>query len=231
MKAKIVYLITLVASVVLMVSGYDSKATAEPKTYFGDPVAAATGQGTVRSYAQLRDDGSPVSLGIMFGKAMLNGLPSEPNTTSRCFDVNGNGVIERGECEGDFETILALPKEIGDKASMPLKWIAVNWNPEGHSAPAPPPWVAPHFDFHFYLMSKKAVQDIRPGKCGVLIDCEDFKRATMPVPAQYLPKNHINVGAAVPAMGNHLIDTTTPELAKPPTKFTHTFIYGAYDGH
>jgi hypothetical protein len=38
-----------------------------------------------------------------------------------------------------------------------------------------------------------------------LIDCGDFKRATKPLPAEYLPKNHINMDVAVPAMGKHLI--------------------------
>ena len=32
-------------------------------------------------------------------------------------------------------------------------------------------------------------------------------------------------------MGNHLIDSTSPEFGKPPEKFTHTWIFGAYDGH
>jgi hypothetical protein len=108
--------------------------------------------------------------------------------------------------------------------------MGVNWNPAGHVPPAPPVWAVPHFDFHFYLLSREAIQRIRPGTCGELIDCEDFQRATRAVPAKYLPKQHIDVGAAVPAMGNHLIDTTTPELSNPPQKFTHTFIYGSYDG-
>ena len=32
-------------------------------------------------------------------------------------------------------------------------------------------------------------------------------------------------------MGNHLIDSKTPELTPGGPPFTHTFIYGAYDGH
>jgi hypothetical protein len=37
--------------------------------------------------------------------------------------------------------------------------------------------------------------------------------------------------AAVPAMGNHLINSKAPELVEQGREFTHTFIFGAYDGH
>jgi hypothetical protein len=81
-------------------------------------------------------------------------------------------------------------------------------------------------------VSQEEVEAIRPGPCVEKINCEDLETATKPVPAPYLPANYADVGAAVPAMGNHLIDTTAPELADPPqAEFTHSFIYGAYDGH
>lgn len=37
-----------------------------------------------------------------------------------------------------------------------------------------------------------------------------------------------NLGAVAPAMGNHLIDQTSPEFNG--KKFTRTWIYGVYDG-
>ena len=49
-----------------------------------------------------------------------------------------------------------------------------------------------------------------------------------PVPPKYVAPDYVAVGAVVPAMGNHLIDTTSPEFS--PTVFTHTFIYGSFDG-
>jgi hypothetical protein len=42
--------------------------------------------------------------------------------------------------------------------------------------------------------------------------------------------DHVDVGAAVPDMGNHLIDSKSPELVTAGRAFTHTFIFGAYDG-
>ncbi len=62
------------------------------------------------------------------------------------------------------------------------------------------------------------------------MDCTQFEKATKPVPAGYVHKDHVNVNAAVAAMGNHLIDLSSPEFANPPQKFTHTWIFGAYDG-
>src|SRR6185436_18951165 len=53
--------------------------------------------------------------------------------------------------------------------------------------------------------------------------------ATQPVPARYLPSDYIDVGAVVPRMGNHLLDSQSPEL-KDSLPFTNTFILGAYEG-
>ena len=189
------------------------------------------GDGTAALYVETADDGTPTALGIDFTQGMLEGLPSAPNTYNRCFDKDGNGALGAGECHGDYELIFTVPEEARMKANLPFKWISVNWNPHGHHEPAPPPWAAPHFDYHFYIQDSESVAKIRPGPCSELIDCDDFKRAQMPVPAKYVHADHIDVGAAVQIMGNHLIDSKAPELAPGGPPFTYTFIYGAYDGH
>ena len=187
------------------------------------------GNGLARVYVALNVDGSPRAIGVRLDKDALAGLPKEPNATSRCFDRNGDGRIEPDECIGDYAFVFPIPGEAA-KAVAPFKWVALNWNPHGHGMPAPPPWAAPHFDFHFYLVPRADVQRLRTGKCGEMIDCDDFKTATKPVPAKYVHADHIDVGAAVPDMGNHLINSKSPELAKGGPPFTHTFIFGAYDG-
>ncbi|MFQ5567308.1 MAG: hypothetical protein ACE5EU_13225, partial [Paracoccaceae bacterium] len=48
--------------------------------------SAPIGQGTVESYAVIGADGVPAEIGIVFSKGALDGLPPEPNRTSRCFD-------------------------------------------------------------------------------------------------------------------------------------------------
>ena len=193
--------------------------------------AKALGNGFAQVYVDLTDAGTPKELGVSFSESMLDGLPETPNDYSRCFDRDGNGKIDStGECHGDYELIFMLPTRSLENSRLPFKWVSVNWNPHGHHDPAPPPWAAPHFDFHFYIQDRESVRAIRLGKCSELIDCDDFKVAQKPVPTKYVHADHIDVGAAVAAMGNHLIDSKSPELAKDGPSFTHTFIYGAYDG-
>jgi hypothetical protein len=195
-------------------------------TLLGD--AQKIGAGEVRSYAELDAGGTPTAIGILFGPGAFVGLPHQRNATSRCFDLNENGRIdETGECEGDYELRLALPAGLAERDDIPYRWIGLNWNPEGHP---PAAWAPPHFDMHFYAVSQAEIDGIRVGGCEIFIHCEDLKRATKTVPPRYVAADHVDVKAAVSGMGNHLIDVRTPELGNPPQEFTHTWIYGAYDG-
>ena len=200
----------------------------EPKLIMGE--SQKVGHGSARAYVVIDPNGTVRALGVRLDGNALEGLPAQPNTTSRCFDRDGDGKIEADECVGDYALEFTIPDGEAAQAVAPFKWVALNWNPHGHGSPAPPPWAAPHFDFHFYIAPRDAVQRLRTGKCGEMIDCDDFKIATKPVPAKYVHADHIDVGAAVPDMGNHLINSKSPELAKGGPPFTHTFIFGAYDG-
>ena len=190
------------------------------------------GDGSARLYVATDEAGAPLALGISFTKEALQGLPTTPNPESICVDRNDDGRVDPdGECLGDYSVRFALPDGEAAEAFAPFKWAMVNWNPHGHQAPAPPPWAAPHFDFHFYIADRASVDALRPGRCSELLDCADFEKAKKPVPARYVHPDHIDVGAAVPAMGNHLIDSKSPELAPGGPPFTETFIVGSYDGH
>ncbi len=213
--------ISLAALVVL------GAAAGEAATYLGEP--QRLGEGTVRTYAEIGAGGAPEAIGSVIDESAFRGLPPLRNMTSRCFDLNGNGKIDdSSECEGDLERQLSLPDVLSQRSDIPFRWVGMNWNAEGHP---PEAWSVPHFDFHFYIASRNEIALIRVGPCKFFINCDDFKRATMPVPAKYVAADHVNVDAAVSMMGNHLIDTRTPELGDPPQKFTHTWIFGAYDGH
>ncbi len=72
---------------------------------------------------------------------------------------------------------------------------------------------------------------MQAGPCGFFLDCEAFERATRPVPAKYVHPDQIDVGAAAARMGNHLINSQSPEIVDITQEFTHTWIIGAYDGH
>jgi hypothetical protein len=187
------------------------------------------GNGTARVFVELGQRGEPRALGIALTEAALTGLATRMNTTSRCFDKNEDGKVSHGECLGDFQATLVLPTGSED-LGLPVRWATVNWNPEGHLAPAPPVWSAAHFDFHFFMVEPALIQGIRTGPCAEFIHCEDFARASTPLPEQHVPEGYVDVGAAVAAMGNHLVDSRDPELADPKFGFSRTFIYGAYDG-
>jgi hypothetical protein len=203
----------------------DAGGVARAETILGP--AHQFGKGTVHTYATLDADGAPVALGIAFGKGALEGLPAHLTQTSRCFDLNQNGQIdEQGECIGDTELNLALPDGLPGHADVPFRFVMLNWNPMGHP---PGAWTLPHFDLHFYMIDRDEVRNMRTGPCGILMDCDDFQRAIKPVSARYVHADHVNVEEAVGEMGNHLIDSKTPELGTPPTTFTHTWIFGAYD--
>ncbi|HSR71451.1 MAG TPA: hypothetical protein VLL72_03630 [Kiloniellales bacterium] len=216
------------AAAVFSLAGLMATDASAGETLYGE--AASMGHGEARVFVELDDSGKPRALGTRFDAALLDGLPQKKNRTSRCFDVDGDGHLDGHECQGDYEIVLALPAGHGPESGLPVRWVNINWNPEGHMPPAPPPWAAPHFDFHFYIQDHDSVMAIRPGPCAELVDCDDFETGKKPVAARYLPVHHIDVGAVVPAMGNHLIDSRSPELAEGGPPFTHTFIYGSYDG-
>ncbi len=187
------------------------------------------GNGTARMFVELGPHGEPRALGIALTEAALTGLATRMNTTSRCFDKNGDGTVSHGECLGDYQADLVLPAG-ATGLGLPVRWATVNWNPEGHMQPAPPVWSAAHFDFHFFMVEPALIQGIRTGPCAEFIHCEDSVRAGTPLPERHVPDGYIDVGAAVAAMGNHLVDARDPELADPTLGFSRTFIYGAYDG-
>jgi hypothetical protein len=180
-------------------------------------------------FVELGSKGQPRAVGIALTEAALSGLATRMNTTSRCFDKNRDGKVTHGECLGDYQADLALPAAATD-LGLPIRWATVNWNPEGHLPPAPAVWSAAHFDFHFFVVEPAVIHGIRTGPCAEFIHCGDSARASIPLPKQHAPEGYIDVGAAVAAMGNHLIDARDPELADPTLGFSHTFIYGAYDG-
>ena len=182
------------------------------------------GGGTVQSFVTLDPSGAPTAIGVTMSAGALEQLPPVPNTVNRCFDLDGDGRHTGHECIGDEERILDVP--VDSSSGLPFHWISVNWNPAGHHNT---PYAKAHFDFHFHTGDRGRVEAIAPGRCGELADCDDFKVASRPVPARYLPKGYIDVGAVVPRMGNHLLDSQSPEL-KDSMPFTRTFIYGAYDG-
>lgn len=204
-----------------------------PCADFGDK--RSMGDGYFETYVQLNEEDTPWGIGYAFPAATLNNLPTTKNDGQNCFDVNGNGTLEEDgsvnlgnplhhdECVAGHQRVLDFPHK--DKI-YPFKWALLNYQSHGHSPEGV--YDTPHFDFHFFTMDFIKRNYIRVGSCGLLMNCDDYQKAMVPVAPGYLHPDFINVGAAEARMGNHLVDVTSGEWHG--QEYTETWIYGSYDG-
>lgn len=184
------------------------------------------GQGTVSSYSQFGEDGNPTDIGIVFSAKALDGLPTGSDR-HHCYDKNNDGEMDlHSECLHSYEYVIPLPDSVARHPDIPFKWVLLNWNPEGHIPPGI--YDLPHFDIHFFIEPIERVYAIESGPCGPeFVRCDQFEIARKPLPPNYMHADFQDVEAVVPAMGNHLVDLTSPEFHG--EVFTRTWIYGAYD--
>lgn len=165
----------------------------------------ALGGGTARTYLQTAN-GAPVELGIAFSEGALNQLPGH--------DTPGGVHLPDGHHM--FEYVLALPEE----NPTPFRHVLLDWNPGGHEPPGV--YDLPHFDMHFYLLTVAERRAIDPA------DAAFGAKATHFPAAGQMPAGYTAIPGAVPFMGAHWVDPTSPELHG--EAFTQTFIYGSWDG-
>lgn len=185
------------------------------------------GQGVVSTYAEVDNNGTPTVIGIVFSAATLDGLPSGSDY-HHCFDINEDDVIDKAhECLKIHEFVLPLPDVVARQPEVPFKWVLLSWNSGGHIPPGV--YDLPHFDVHFYMEPIANVYALESGPCGPeYMRCDQYEIARKPVPSNYMHADFQDVGAAVPAMGNHLVDLTSDEFNG--QVFDRTWIYGTYDG-
>jgi hypothetical protein len=190
--------------------------------------SAGLGRGAVTSYAEFEADGAPRALGLVLSRGALDGLPADGSDRHHCFDRNRDGRIDpAAECLQAYEWVLPLPDRVARRADVPFKWVLLNWNPHGHIPPGI--YDVPHFDVHFFMEPIASVFAIEAGACGPeFVRCDQFEVARRPLPPGHMHPDFKDVEGVVPAMGNHLVDLSTPEFQKQP--FTRTWIYGVYDG-
>ena len=141
------------------------------------------GNGEVRSFAQVQENGAPGAVGIMISAAALASLPTEPSDHHHCVDRDGDGVTARAtECIHTHEFVVPLPDAVSGRTDVPFKWVLLNWNKHGHVPPGI--YDVPHFDVHFMMASIEDIFAIRDGTCGPeFVHCDDFAVAKTPVPA------------------------------------------------
>jgi hypothetical protein len=198
-------------------------------TIYGDRTSLLGGR--ARTYVQIEEGGKPRALGLEFTRSMLADLPYDPPFDgNNCFDINGDGELTfhmpTPECAGGYQAILFFPAKTVERANLPFSWFLLNWNPMGHGPIGI--YDRPHFDFHFYIMDYVDRNFIRPGPCGIVVDCDDFQTAIKPIPSQFVPPDYRSFDAVEPRMGNHMVDVTSPEITGQDV-FKRTFVYGAYD--
>ena len=195
---------------------------------YGTP--ARVGNGRARTYVVLdqRGGGRPLEVGGALDEAALEGLPAP--AASHGGNAHG-GNPHAGMTVYDLE----LPARHG----TPYRFVQLDWNPGGHEPPGI--YDVPHFDFHFYTISKAERDAI---DASVIGEAEFAARANRLPPeaeraASYVPLSPPDAppaAVAVPRMGVHWGSLHAPELqgvfgrpeaARP---FTTTFLRGSWDG-
>lgn len=160
------------------------------------------GNGTIRSFIDIAENGKPTSFGVVFNDLALDGLPMPTEAHAM-----------------EAETWLALPEKA--KKLTAFDHVGFNWNPNGHLPKEI--YGAPHFDIHFYTMSLKERGRIKKSEPEGMVLCQKRPgEGFMPSGYVYAPDSEEDY------MGAHWIDPKSPEFNGKP--FTTTFLYGSYDG-
>lgn len=98
----------------------------------------------------------------------------------------------------------------------PYDHFDVHYMPAGHY---PEVYETPHFDLHAYIITREERDAMTPDTAPIMEREPD---------AQYLPNDYAYLDdSAIPHMGGHWVDTTSPEFNS--DSFTHTYIYGFND--
>jgi hypothetical protein len=191
---------------------------------YGTPMRV--GNGRARTYVVLDQQagGRPLEIGVALDEAALEGLPAPAA-------AHGGGGAHAGMTIYDLE----LPQQHG----TPYQFVQLDWNPSGHVPPGI--YDVPHFDFHFYTITKAERDAIDPAVVGEAEYAAradrlppEAERAASDVPLS--PPDAPLAAVAVPRMGVHWGSLHAPELqglfghpeaARP---FTTTFLRGSWDG-
>lgn len=160
-------------------------------TFYGSTTTSMAA-GSGRAYITLDATGAPTELGLAITESALALLPA----TNTEFTFN-------------------LPSQA---SVTPYQHAVINWVPEGHE---PTPYLVPHFDVHFYMITVQARNAISSADPAYAT-----KLARQPS-ASFLPAGYV-IDMGMERMGMHWRNPASPELNGQP--FTSTFLYGSYDG-
>ncbi len=190
--------------------------------------AMAIGNGQVRTYVVKNGSSTsaPQEIGVAFSEGAMDNLPA---AEIELMDQEGAKM----SAYATTEILLDLPVGHGSQ----YKFVQVDWNPAGHEPPGI--YDVPHFDFHFYTISKAERDLIDPSNPQFVANARSFPDSA------YARAFFVNGAVAfhapaealtVPRMGLHWMNTKSPELQgvlgnpagyKP---FTATFVQGSWAG-
>jgi hypothetical protein len=196
---------------------------------YGEPVRV--GDGRARTYVVLdeKTGRTPLEIGVALDERALDGLPA-PMPTNMIMAKSDAGPHDHS---GSTIFNLQLPQRHG----TPYQFVELDWNPGGHEPAGV--YDVPHFDFHFYTITREQRDAIDPVQLG---DSAYLAKSGALPPQNQAAPNYIPLGApgaplsAVPHMGVHWADLRSqelqgmfghPELDRP---FTTTFLHGSWDG-
>ena len=188
--------VTMCALVLLIFAGnHDAFGAGWPAkvlTFSGE--SANVGSGTIRTWVTTDAHRKPLAIGII---------------------MTEDALVRLGETDTEYPLSLHTGVQI-----PPYTHFVLNWNPHGH-IPAHI-YDVPHFDFHFYLLTREE-------RDKITATGDDLARTEKPLPLAFTPLDYFMApGGSFPRMGAHWVDKETPELHEHP--FTSTFVYGSYNG-
>jgi hypothetical protein len=115
--------------------------------------------------------------------------------------------------------VVPLPPQVTATA---IDHITVDWQPHGHRPE--PIYGSSHFDIHAYLISPQQ-------RDAITAQGSDLEKAYKTPADELIPVGYVLApDSAEPRMGAHWINPTAEEFQGDPHGFSHTLIYGFYDG-
>lgn len=193
--------ISVVLFAFVVVTGCDSTGSGDGPDVVDGPSVSVDGGGSAYAWVRLDGDDQPEAVGVSLSESAFRAITD----TS---DAHTNwSSPKHGE---PASLVLDLP----DEAPPPYDHATIDWIPEGH--PPPGIYTVPHFDAHFYFVSKQTRQSVQPGPAQVFPD------------ERYVPEGYVPDSVNTPSMGMHYLNMQAPEFNGEP--FTHTLIYGFDEG-
>ena len=221
-------------SSVLARAGSESSAILEDAlTHVQYGPAEQVGNGIVRTYVVTDKSNKdvPLEIGVAMSESAMEGLPAP--VAMPAMTMPADASKNPHQHEGSTVHLLTMPSQ----NPTPYQFVELDWNPGGHEPAGV--YDIPHFDFHFYVVSREVRASIVP------TDPQYAQQAASLPGAEFRAPFYIDAATAagapagavaVPQMGLHWLDVRSPELQRMTghpeafKPFTKTFIYGSWNG-